>query len=208
MKSHINTGIRKVLEFPIVYSLFSKIIGGEKNREIHFKKYFDLSKDSRVLDIGCGPGVLLKYLNEGIEYHGFDMQKEYIEFAKDKFGSRGNFYCAKVDQSFNPEWESTFDAINAHGLLHHLDDDDGIKLLESAFYYLKPNGYLVTVDTVKHDNQSKLTSWIVSKDRGQNIKSPSGYLAFAKSVFKNVNGDLIDNHNRIPYSIFVMKMVK
>jgi len=207
-KTHVDSGVRKILELPAIYNFFGKITGGQKRRSNQVKKHFNLKPGSKVLDIGCGSGALLNYLPDGIEYHGFDMQKEYIEYARKKFGSRGNFYLQRVGEELKPDWEGTFDAINADGILHHLSDEDCKKLFETALYYLKEGGYMITIDTLKHKDQSKLERWLVSQDRGQNVKFPEGFVNLVKPYFKKVETEILSGFLIIPYSAFRMKLIK
>ncbi len=134
------------------------------------------------------------------------MQKEYVEAAEQKFGSRGTFIQEAVGEKVNDKWIETFDVINAHGLIHHLSDQDSDTLLQTASKYLKPDGYMVTVDSVYHNKQSRISKWLVSKDRGQNIRGPEGYISLAQKYFKIDRHYITDNHLNIPYSIFTMKL--
>ena len=207
-RTHISSGIRKVLEYPFVYNLFQFVIGGNKHRSNHFKKFFTGKPGQKVLDIGCGTAVLLEHLEEGVEYHGCDMQESYISYAQSKFGNRGKFYQEKVGENIRDEWLSYFDIVNAHGLLHHLNDQDSEVLLEGAYTYLKKGGYLVTVDTVFHEDQSIMSKWLVSKDRGLNIRTPKEYLKLANKFFDKVECYLETDSLNIPYSIYVMVLYK
>jgi len=204
--THINTGIRKILEQPVVYNFFCRITGENKRRAIQTKKYFKLNPGARILDIGCGTGTLLNFLPSNIEYFGFDMERRYIDFAKSKFGERGNFFLERVGEVLKSEWKESFDAINADGILHHLTDNDCRKLLECAVYYLKKGGFMLTVDTLKHQNQSKVERWLVSKDRGQNIKYPDEFINLVKPYFNTVETEILSNYLLIPYSTFRMKL--
>ncbi len=206
--THVNTGIRKILELPFVYNLFHNITGGNAFRKEYFNKYFDLSDGSKVLDIGCGSGVMLENIKSEIEYYGVDFEKGYIDYCNEKYGNRGQFFNEKVGEVIRTEWLDYFDAMNAHGLIHHLSDDDGEFLLKSAYKYLKPGGYLVTFDTAYHDNQSSASKWLVSKDRGQNVKHTKDYLKLAEKHFDRVEGKIYTNYSRLPYSAFAMKMIK
>ena len=208
-ESHIQTGIRSWLENPSIYNLFQGFIGANKHRRLHFKKEFSLEKGMKILDIGCGTGVFADFIDDSILYYGCDLESKYINHCQEKFKDSKNksFYLEKVGEVERPEWYNSFDYINAHGLLHHLDDDDCGKLLQISYKYLKKGGKLVTVDGTLHDAQSKAAAWFVSKDRGQNIKSPKGYINLGKTYFEKVSGHIDDNYSWImPYSVFIMTM--
>lgn len=206
--THINRGVRKILEIPIIYNLFHNITGGNKFRETYFDTYFNLVEGARVLDIGCGSGVMLEHISESLNYIGIDFEEGYIDYCKQKYGERGQFIHDKVDDNIKEDWLDYFDAINAHGLIHHLNDTDAEHLLESSYKYLKPGGYMVTFDTCYHEDQSGISKWFVSKDRGQNVKTTDEYLLTAKKYFSKVEGTLYKNYSRLPYSAFAMKLIK
>lgn len=206
--SHINKGIRKILEVPLVYNAFQTLHGGNAKRKVHFKKHFSDKSIKTLLDIGCGTGVLLEHLDQSIEYHGVDMEESYIQHAREKYKNRGSFYTQRVGQDINENWINYFDAINAHGLIHHLNDEDIGILLNGAKNYLSPKGKIVTIDAVYYDGQSRFSKWIVSKDRGQNVKTIEQYTELAKRYFTNVETELIKNHNRLKYSVLVMVLQK
>lgn len=208
MSTHINTGIRKILENPLIYNLFHNITGGNAFRKQYFSTYFTLTPGSRVLDIGCGSGVMLANISSDIEYYGVDFEASYIAYCREHYGDRGTFIHQKVGDELRTEWFDHFDAINAHGLLHHLSNEDGAILLETAHKYLKKGGYLVTFDSAYYADQPAHSRWLVSKDRGQNVKEDTAYQSFAEHYFDQVEGRLYTNYSRLPYAAYAMKMTK
>ncbi len=73
----------------------------------------------RILDVGCGLGNLLEYINnQGIpvDYTGIDVLPEMIERAKKK-GLPGEFLCADLFKE-NPFGEKSFDVIYASGIFN------------------------------------------------------------------------------------------
>ena len=207
-KTHVQSGVRKILELPWVYNTFATVIGGNESRKKHFRKYLISDKVKTILDIGCGTAVLLNHLDSDVEYHGCDMEQKYIDHCKTKFGDRGNFYLERVGEIIREEWLNKFDAINAHGLLHHLSDEDGEDLLKTSRKYLKKGGFLLTADPVFFDGQGVFSKWIVSKDRGQNVRTPASYNALANKYFNRLETDLIKKNNKLYYSTYAMKMYK
>jgi len=208
LSTHINTGVRTILENPKIYNLFHNLTGGNQFRSVYFRQYFDLPNGSNVLDFGCGSGVMLSKIKNGIHYHGVDFEESYIDYCRRTYGDRGTFIHQKVGEELRSEWLGYFDAINAHGLLHHLNDDDCTTLLETAIKYLKTGGYLVTFDPTYHDTQSSIQRWFISKDRGQNVKYYKDYLSFASKHFSHIDHKIFDNYTRMPYSAIAMKMTK
>ena len=96
----------------------------------------------------------------------------------------------------------------AKGILHHINDEESKKLFEVASYSLKPGGYLVTLDGVYIKNQSKIAKYIISKDRGKNVRTPEEYTKLANSYFSKVETFILNDAYRIPYTIFIMKCYK
>lgn len=48
--------------------------------------------EGKILDVGCRTADILMYLPKDIVYYGFDLSREYINSAKNKYGNRGKFF--------------------------------------------------------------------------------------------------------------------
>jgi 2-polyprenyl-3-methyl-5-hydroxy-6-metoxy-1,4-benzoquinol methylase len=83
-------------------------------------KYFVAPSGARVLDIGCGSGLMLNSLERIGETYGMDMSDEAIKFSKEIFNGR-------VEKGFLPDRipydENFFNLIVALDVIEHVDDD-------------------------------------------------------------------------------------
>lgn len=208
-QTHVETGLRSILKRPKIFDFFNKkLLGTERYLKRYCDTYFNGLGDINFLDIGCGTADIINYLDQDIKYTGFDMQKEYIDHANAKYRDKGKFIVAKVDDSINSNWAKYFDVINVHGLLHHLSDNDCDLILSTSHKYLKDSGFMITVDSTYFKGQTKFAKWLVSKDRGQNVRSPDEYTNLAEKYFNRVEGKLIEKHLNIPYGIYTMVLKK
>lgn len=194
----ITSGIRRLLSSPLIYSQFQNLMGAKKGWEIICKDYLCINTNMSMLDIGCGPADVLNYLPDGIDYWGFDISKDYIDKAQQKFNNKGHFSC-KFFENIDLEYLPKFDRVLMSGVLHHMEDEDAIEVLKLVFQSLKEGGKLITIDPCYDPNQSKIARFLVSKDRGQNVRYESQYTSLVTNIFSNINVKVV--HKRwIPYT--------
>ena len=195
--------IRQILKNPAVYSLCSSLVGDRRARTVFIKRHVQPKEGDRILDIGCGPGDILKYLPQ-VDYCGFDMDRGYIDAAIKRFGDRGTFLCKKVSNEVIGE-ASSFDIVLAIGILHHLDDDEAVQLFQLARSAMKPKGRLVTMDGCYVDGQGGLARRILSKDRGRYVRTKEAYVKLASKVFPGLKADIYHDLLRIPFTHIIME---
>jgi len=198
---HIN--IKSILNFPFTYRLWSNFVISKRKRNFFIKEHIRPVKGYRFLDIGCGTGDIIKHLPD-IDYIGFDMNKNYIDSAKKRFGKYGTFLCKKLSNAILNEF-SLFDIVLADGILHHLDDSEALQLFEFAYKLLKKTGRLITKDGCYINEQSKIVKFILSKDRGYHVRTKEDYLSLATKFFPNVKVSIYNNLLRIPYTHIIME---
>lgn len=159
-----------------------------------------------VLDIGCGPADLLAYLPKSVTYWGLDISEEYIQKAKNRYGEQGHFVCKLLEQS-DLETLPKFDKVVLTGVLHHVDDVVAHEIVGLAYSALKDGGQLVTVDPCYAHDQSKIARFLISKDRGQNVRVESAYRMLVSKIFKK-NQTQVIHRAWIPYTHCYMVCTK
>ncbi len=207
MMAQITQGIRSILSIPAIYSLFWKIFDKKSGNTALVKEYIRPKENDKILDIGCGTSNILHYLPECLEYTGFDINNQYIESAKKNYGHRATFVCGQIDTA-NLKNHSYFDIVLAIGVVHHLNDMEALQLFKMANIVLKKGGRLITIDGVFVENQSFIAKWLLSKDRGQNIRTESGYLELAHQIFSKITTDIRHDLSKIPYTHFILECTK
>lgn len=198
--------IKSLLAFPFLYATLMAALGAWRARSTYVEEYVRPHVGLRVLDIGCGPGDILEHLPE-IDYLGFDMNPKYVNSATRMFGGRGRFICSRVGEMAVSE-AGSFDLALATGVLHHLGDDEALKLFRLAQEALKPGGRLVTFDGCFEHGQSKIAQYLLSKDRGQFVRTKDEYVRLASKVFGDVKVSIRHDLLRIPYTHIILECTK
>jgi len=95
--------------------------------------------DSKILDVGCAGGHLIKFLKENgfRETHGIDISNEAISLCK-KRGLKNVSIKDCLETKFK---RNTFDIITADNVLEHLEDDE--RALNEWNRILKKDGTLI-----------------------------------------------------------------
>lgn len=194
--------IRSILGASFMYRAFTVLIGAHGLRKSYSEKHIRARDKMAVLDIGCGPGDILGYLPE-VDYTGFDLNGEYIKAAARRFGNRGKFFCANVNDV--SKQDRTYDIVLANGILHHLPDKEAAGLMRLAHSCLSPGGRFISLDGCFTDNQAAISRYLLRSDRGKYVRTRQGYIDLAKGVFTAVDAYIYDDLLRIPYVHIIME---
>jgi ubiquinone/menaquinone biosynthesis C-methylase UbiE len=192
------SGLRSVLSIPAVYELLQQAIGSPNVRREFIEQHVRPKAGDRVLDIGCGPGNLVQYFPD-MTYVGVDPSADYIASANRRFGDRGSFAVAGVDD-LDPAQLGEFDLVIAKSVLHHIDDSQARKLFAVAARVLTSTGRLVTLDCGYAEGQSAASRFVVGQDRGANIRRVEHYVELAQEAFADVQASVYHNLLRLPYT--------
>lgn len=94
-------------------------------------------KGARVLDVGCGTGVV----SREIQAFGEPISLDFSDLALRYCQRRGLTACVKADGARLPLQDSTVDAVIGLDIFEHIEDDRAA--FAEAFRSLKPGGQLV-----------------------------------------------------------------
>ena len=201
--AHTTSGIKKIFELSLIHNAWQYITGTEKAKRKIVEQYLNIKNNQKILDIGCGTGVLLNYIKSNVKYVGYDINENYINLAKIKYKDKGEFYCISVNES--NIYGNEFDCVVAIGILHHLDDNESEELIKSAKKHLKPDGYLLMVEPCWFNSQNKIEKFIMSQDRGQNIRTQAQYLELLNKYFNKTEAVLRSGMLNIPWTLSITK---
>ena len=192
------SGIRSLLSVPALYELLQQVIGSPRVRDEFINRHVRPSDGDRILDIGCGPGNLREYFGD-VTYVGLDPSADYIKAANRRFGDRGRFFVAGVDD-LDVHDLGEFDIVIAKSVLHHIDDDQARRLFRTAARVLVTGGRLVTLDAAFVEGQSAASRFVVGQDRGANVRSDHHYVELAREFFTDVTATVHHRLLRVPYT--------
>jgi SAM-dependent methyltransferase len=195
----ITTGLRSILTNPWAYKALQTAVGARKFRQYFVDRYVRPRAGQRILDIGCGPGEIVPYLPEGVEYVGYDISPEYIGWAKRRFPGRGEFYAVPFQES-ELRRHQPFDTAIVIAVLHHVDDKEARNLLALLKRAVRSGGRVITADPVSIEGQNRIAQMMVDWDRGQNVRRSREYTALATPIFDRVEAEVIDK-GRIPRTL-------
>jgi 2-polyprenyl-3-methyl-5-hydroxy-6-metoxy-1,4-benzoquinol methylase len=198
--------MKNILAVPDIFRLFNFLIGANGSRARFAHECIRARQGDRVLDIGCGIAEISEHLRH-TQYYGFDVSAAYIEKAKAIHGDAVTLY----QQEFSGDIVNTqtpFDIVLAIGLLHHLTDEQAIDLLTNIKKVLKRGGRFITFDGCYTPNQSSVARYLISKDRGQHVRTQEGYESLITKVFENYKATMANDFLRIPYTHIIFECTR
>lgn len=121
---------------------YTELIFDDKSDLPYVDKFFaHLLKNAKILDAGCGPGQLLKYiLSKGYEAEGVDLSEEMIKTANEKV-PEGKFMLMDMRRLSYPD--ELFDGVISAYSLIHIPSAEVPDTLKEFNRVLKPHGFLL-----------------------------------------------------------------
>ena len=118
---------------------------GKKEIVIDYAKHhagFTANENNKIIDVGCGMGLMLEELSHYGKIFGMDFEPEAVEFCKNSLGG-GNVFDVRVGSiPYDvPFQENFFDYVFALDVIEHVEND--IEALIVLKKLLRPNGKLI-----------------------------------------------------------------
>jgi 2-polyprenyl-3-methyl-5-hydroxy-6-metoxy-1,4-benzoquinol methylase len=175
-----------------------------------------LPKEGRILDIGCGYGFMaytLGYMSDKRTIKGIDFDGEKTNIAQLGYLKGDNTSFEQADAlEFNFE---TYDAVVMLDMLHYLQPNLQVDLLEKAVNSLSESGILVVRDGIKELAQrhkgTKLTEVFSTQIFGFNKTSSEGLSFLSSKIIYdlaakfNLSVTMVDNAKFTSNVIFVLR---
>ena len=93
-----------------------------------------------VLELASGTGRLSKLiLEEGLDYTGIDLSKEFIKVSQSRFKNSGDFFLDDM-RNFNLKKKFKFVFVGFNSFLHNLTNADAAKTIECVSNHMLDNG--------------------------------------------------------------------
>jgi SAM-dependent methyltransferase len=168
---------QKLLGHPFVYNrLRPWVVGGIDMTA--FYESLEAEGTDVIVDVGCGTGDALRYLSSFKAYYGFDIDARAIEFARAQAAGRPEvtFEARPVTSDDLASLQPSL-AILA-GLLHHLDDEQAVHLLELLAG--APSIRRIATQDVVYLPGERVSNLLARLDRGRHVREVDGYRALVE----------------------------
>ncbi len=189
--------INLLLQYPILYRLYQKIVR-KKNHEYDLFKFIfsqiHKKHQIRMLDLCSGDSFILKYVGDYVsDYIGIDNNEKYLKSLKStwpnyKFINADITKLNEIDEikNFNPN------LVFMNGAIHHLNNN----IMNSINDFLKKfeKNIFLSVDPVKYNNNF-LNKIMIFFDRGKYIRNEIEF----KKIMSNYNQFIVDDFYQMSF---------
>ncbi|MFX1532227.1 MAG: class I SAM-dependent methyltransferase [Promethearchaeota archaeon] len=159
-----------------------------RKANLEFKEKIGKVKNKKVLDIGCGIGLLSFYLaRRGANVIGIDLSKNIINFCKNEAKKKELNIDFREMNAQIPDFEDeSFDIIVGSRVVHHIPNIE--LFFKECKRLLKKKGYIVFIEPLKKNLIVELNRKIFAPQKRTRHEHPLyiSDILQSKSVFGNI----------------------
>lgn len=170
-----------------------------------------LAKNSKLLDLGCGPANISRYLydkNKSLKITCLDLSKEMLKIAQ-KYIPNAIFVC---DNAINFDLNEKFNAVLSGFVMPYLTSEEVILHIENINAHLEKNGFLymsfmngekITQETPSFNKDVTLTVHYHNQNKIEKILREKGF-----EILKKENLEYIESDGSITIDVvFICKKI-
>ena len=193
--------VRKLLNNTKFYQFFQKMIGKKSFPEYFASKYIGDTSGLSILDLGCGPADVLKYIHDEKLYVGIDFNENYIESDKKSFSDRQTcqFLCTDLN-SFAESTSQKFDLVIMMGVMHHISDTEVEQCLASIKRIIAKDGRFVSFDPCYTKGMNPIARLLCMLDRGRYVRYAEDFVRLQQKYWTDIKYEVKTDGLKLPYS--------
>lgn len=135
------------------------------------RQYTRSHKLKRVLDAGCGTGILCSLFSPKV-YLGIDINEDVIFYARKKHKG----YTFEIGDLTDLDLKQEFDLAIVIGVLHHLSDNQVRKFLSDVNEILVEKGVVIFIEAIYPRDKKSFVSFLLRYfDKGGYIRKTGQY---------------------------------
>ena len=130
--------------------------------------HFPSLSNLHILDLGCGEGIITKYIYDKSPSNNFyllDASEEMLNKAKANLSSSNISFCHRTFEDYftsqSEDWK--YDLVFSANAIHHLDFAQKTALYTKIYKELKPGGLFLNIDAVHpssaHSEEIQFQMW-------------------------------------------------
>lgn len=180
--------------FPRLWLLMQKAIGGNQCKQQLATKYYQ--GEARVLEIGCSVGNISDAFRvfPQLNFTGIDIDTAALKVAQRRFRNTENFCFLQISLAELAHHGEYFDYVLFAGILHHVDDATGKRLLQDGLHCTAPNGQLIISEpeALRPNDGYFMRLFHSLFEQGANLRSRAELEALATEAGMVI--DLVEDH--------------
>lgn len=191
--------IFKIIDSVFVYTYVRCLLTQDQKK---LKKFVKTSledyKCGTIADVCCGTGDFAPLIPKDAKYIGWDSDKNYINFAKERYEDENrSFVVADVLKTKSIE-DKKYDAVLLISTLHHFSDDELKKILLLAKKIMKK---VVIVADIIPNPSNPLQKFFTKMDRGKFVRPAEEKINILSKYFNIEKTELISTGSVIQFCI-------